>query len=60
MPLSDRRLIVTTGGRKTDTLIDDDAALLAAYRTHFGIVLDRPPHLSGGAGKPAQIPGKEE
>jgi N-hydroxyarylamine O-acetyltransferase len=58
--LCDRRLIVTTDGRKSETLIADDPALLAAYQTHFGIVLDRPPHLSGGAGTPAQNPGKEE
>ena len=66
MTLSDRRLIVTTDGRRTETLIADDAALLAAYRTHFGIVLERPrlDDTAGLAGrrKPAQfdhlLPGK--
>jgi N-hydroxyarylamine O-acetyltransferase len=62
--LSDRRLIVTTDGRKAETLIGDDDALLAAYQTYFGIVLDRPPHLSGAPGSAARtsakLPSEEE
>jgi N-hydroxyarylamine O-acetyltransferase len=48
--LSDRRLIVTTDGRRSETSIADDEALLDAYRDHFGIVLDRLPSnpLAGG------------
>ena len=43
--LSDRRLIITTDGQRTETTIAEDEALLAAYREHFGIVLEHPPHL---------------
>jgi N-hydroxyarylamine O-acetyltransferase len=43
--LSDRRLIVTTDGRRVETPLADDDAILAAYRHHFGIVLERAPHL---------------
>jgi N-hydroxyarylamine O-acetyltransferase len=46
--LSDRRLIVTTGGQRVETSLADDESILAAYRQHFGIVLQRPPHLSDG------------
>jgi N-hydroxyarylamine O-acetyltransferase len=39
-----RRLIRTaSGGERTETDLDGDEALLAAYREHFGIVLDRAP-----------------
>lgn len=41
--LSDRRLIVTSDGRRSETSIADDEALLAAYRDNFGILLDRLP-----------------
>jgi N-hydroxyarylamine O-acetyltransferase len=47
--ISDRRLITTTPEGRTESTIDDDADLLAAYRDHFGIVLDRAPHLESGA-----------
>ncbi|WP_460364579.1 arylamine N-acetyltransferase family protein [Actinocorallia lasiicapitis] len=41
--LSRRRLIVTADGVRTEHPLADDAAVLAAYREHFGIVLDAPP-----------------
>ena len=41
--LSDRTLIHTTGGRRDECTLTDDAEVLDAYRTHFGIVLDRLP-----------------
>jgi N-hydroxyarylamine O-acetyltransferase len=44
--VSDRRCIVTTAGQRVESSIDDDEALLAAYRSYFGIVLAGAPHLS--------------
>jgi N-hydroxyarylamine O-acetyltransferase len=41
--LSGRRLIRTSGGERHEQVLDDDAQVLAAYRTHFGIDLDRLP-----------------
>jgi N-hydroxyarylamine O-acetyltransferase len=42
--LSDRTLVTTSAdGRDERLLPDGDAALLDAYRTHFGIVLEHPP-----------------
>lgn len=41
--LAGNRLIHTTGGVRTETDLPDDAEVLAAYREHFGIVLDRLP-----------------
>jgi N-hydroxyarylamine O-acetyltransferase len=41
--LSDRTLIQTTGGRRHERTLTDDAEVLDAYRAHFGIVLDRLP-----------------
>lgn len=38
-------LLVTTGGDKQETKLADDAAILAAYREHFGIELDRVPRI---------------
>jgi N-hydroxyarylamine O-acetyltransferase len=43
--LSGRKLIVTEGGRRTTTELADEAAVLAAYRRHFGIELDAEPRL---------------
>ncbi|GAA2610737.1 hypothetical protein [Paractinoplanes durhamensis] len=37
--LSGRILTRTHGGSRTETVLD--AALLAAYRAHFGVFLDR-------------------
>jgi len=42
--LAGRRLITTTqGGVRSEETLEDDARLLAAYRTHFGVTLDRVP-----------------
>ncbi|MFG2989538.1 arylamine N-acetyltransferase [Streptomyces sp. NPDC048257] len=41
--LSDRELTVTDGGERTRRTLTDDAEVLAAYRTHFGIDLPRVP-----------------
>jgi N-hydroxyarylamine O-acetyltransferase len=43
--LSGRRLIVTEGGQRTTSELADEAAVLAAYRCHFGIELDAEPRL---------------
>jgi len=60
--ISGRTLITTEGGARTETELADDAAVLAAYREHFGIVLDQvpqdlfpPPHAPGSPapGSPA-------
>src|SRR5215471_10878143 len=44
--VSGRTLIRTTGGARSEEQLTDDGALLAAYRDHFGIVLDRVPVVS--------------
>ena len=41
--LSDRTLVQTTGDRRQERTLTSDAEVLAAYRTWFGIVLDRVP-----------------
>ena len=41
--VSGRTLIRTTGRSRTEEHLPADAAVLAAYRDHFGIVLDRVP-----------------
>ncbi|RSS75585.1 arylamine N-acetyltransferase [Streptomyces sp. WAC06614] len=41
--VSGRRLITTVDGERTETDLTDDAELLAAYRTHFGVRLTRVP-----------------
>ena len=41
--ISGRSLIRTAGGRRTEENLPDDRAVLAAYRDHFGIGLDRVP-----------------
>jgi N-hydroxyarylamine O-acetyltransferase len=41
--VSDRTLIQTSGGARTEQRLDYDDDLLAAYRDHFGIVLSRVP-----------------
>ena len=42
--LAGRRLITTTrGGVRTEETLTDDAQALAAYRTHFGVTLERVP-----------------
>ncbi|MGH8792888.1 MAG: arylamine N-acetyltransferase family protein [Stackebrandtia sp.] len=41
--LSGDRLIVTADGEKREETLPSEAEVLAAYRRHFGIELDRPP-----------------
>ncbi|QGV82019.1 arylamine N-acetyltransferase family protein [Streptomyces ficellus] len=41
--LSGRKLVTTTAGRRTERMLESDDETLAAYREHFGIVLDRLP-----------------
>lgn len=41
--LSGSRLFVTEGGERTESVLADDQAVLAAYRTYFGMALDRLP-----------------
>jgi N-hydroxyarylamine O-acetyltransferase len=41
--LSGRTLIRTSGGSRTEQELPSDAAVLAAYRDHFGIMLDQVP-----------------
>ena len=48
--LSGRTLIRTSGGVRTEQDLGPDGAVLAAYREHFGIVLDRVPAVAGTAG----------
>ncbi|MFV2120355.1 arylamine N-acetyltransferase family protein [Streptomyces sp. Act-28] len=43
--LSGRRLVTTEDGGRAERLLTGDAELLAAYREHFGVRLDRPPAL---------------
>ena len=47
--LSGRTLIRTSGGARTEQDLSSDDAVLAAYREHFGIVLDRVPVVAGTA-----------
>ena len=41
--ISGRTLIRTSGGARVEQQLPGDAALLSAYRDHFGIILDRVP-----------------
>ena len=41
--VSGRTLIRTSGGTRTEQQLPGDAEVLAAYRDHFGIILDRVP-----------------
>jgi N-hydroxyarylamine O-acetyltransferase len=41
--ISGRTMIRTSGGSRTEQQLGSDAAVLAAYREHFGITLDRVP-----------------
>jgi N-hydroxyarylamine O-acetyltransferase len=46
--LSGRRLIRTGAGERREELLATDAEVLAAYRTHFGMELDRVPSVGQG------------
>ncbi len=49
--LSGRKLVVTEHGERREQPLADDAAVLAAYREHFGLELDRlPPDPRGARG----------
>ncbi|MBO0871298.1 MAG: arylamine N-acetyltransferase [Micromonosporaceae bacterium] len=54
--IADRTLIRTEGGTRTEQPLTTDEELLAAYRDHFGIVLDRVPSRPAAAARavPAQ------
>ena len=41
--LSDRTVVFTEGHVRREQVLDSDADVLDAYRTHFGIELERPP-----------------
>jgi N-hydroxyarylamine O-acetyltransferase len=41
--ISGRTLIVTSAGSRTEQPLSSDDAVLAAYRDHFGVILDRVP-----------------
>ncbi|MDJ0464538.1 arylamine N-acetyltransferase [Streptomyces sp. H27-C3] len=43
LTLSGRRLVTTVDGERTEQPLATDAEVLAAYRDHFGIALDRVP-----------------
>ena len=42
--ITGRTLIMTQAGSRSEHHLPDDAAVLTAYRDHFGIVLDEVPH----------------
>jgi N-hydroxyarylamine O-acetyltransferase len=45
LTLSGRTLIRTVAGQRREQSLDGDAVVLDAYRTHFGVVLDRVPEV---------------
>ena len=49
--LSGRTLIRTSGGTRTEQELGADGRVLAAYRDHFGIVVDRIPAVSPYRGR---------
>ena len=51
--ISGRSLIRTSGGSRDEERLPDDDAVLAAYRDHFGIILDRVPAVAAGSAGPA-------
>jgi len=46
--ISGRTLILTSGGSRAEQQLPGDGAVLAAYRDHFGITLDRVPTAAAG------------
>jgi N-hydroxyarylamine O-acetyltransferase len=49
--LSDRLLITTVDGVRTEQELGSDAEVLAAYRDHFGIEIDRLPVSPGSVSR---------
>lgn len=47
--ISARTLVITRHGQRTEEYLADDEALLAGYRDHFGLVLDKAPRIPPGA-----------
>jgi N-hydroxyarylamine O-acetyltransferase len=43
--LTGRKLVRTVDGHRTESVLDQDSDVLAAYRTHFGVELDRVPEV---------------
>ncbi|MCZ7460317.1 arylamine N-acetyltransferase family protein [Streptomyces sp. WMMC940] len=57
--LSGRKLVSTARGERTERQLGDDAEVLAAYREHFGLALDRVPEVrQPRAGDTAQCGGE--
>jgi N-hydroxyarylamine O-acetyltransferase len=52
--ISGRSLIQTRGASRTEEQLPDDDAVLAAYRDHFGIILDRVPTAASTTGAGAR------
>lgn len=48
--LSGRTLVTTVAGERTEAAVEGDAGVLAAYRDHFGVVLERVPEPAAGQG----------
>ncbi|MEU9984254.1 arylamine N-acetyltransferase [Streptomyces sp. NPDC050856] len=46
--LSGRKLVTTVGGERAERMLEGDDEVLAAYRDHFGIALDRLPSEPSG------------
>lgn len=51
--LSDRTFVRTTGAERDERVLSDDADVLAAYRTYFGITLDRVPSVRSAPSAPS-------
>ncbi|MGW8951634.1 arylamine N-acetyltransferase family protein [Streptomyces sp. NPDC055709] len=57
--LSGRKLVTTAHGEKEERRLGDDAEVLAAYREHFGLALDRVPEVGQpGVRQAAQYGGE--
>jgi N-hydroxyarylamine O-acetyltransferase len=50
--LSDRRLITTVAGVRSEKLLTSDDEVVAAYRDIFGIVVAHPPPLTAARSRP--------
>ncbi|MEW2631504.1 arylamine N-acetyltransferase [Streptomyces sp. NPDC048389] len=48
--LTGRKLVTTVGGERQERLLETDDEVLAAYRKHFGLELDRVPEARSAAG----------